>query len=133
MDIEINDKQVLAMLAEINDLRTLKPAIVESMIMIHDEISVYPPQINAGYDRTDLLGAGWTSAITTDTPDAIEGIVGNNVAYAGWVQSSEKINGVGPQAKIHQGNWATVQDVSESAAPDVVAIVSKLIREVTKD
>jgi hypothetical protein len=92
--------------------------MIKTMSLIHDDIAQYKPkakgafssmatqrqkraywarvrsgQINhsegTGYVRTGTLGRKWTTE-TRPTADGVRGIIGNNAAYAPFVQSAQR-------------------------------------------
>ena len=78
--------------------------------------------ITVPYRRTGKLGQGWTSRVTSDAV-GLEGTVGNALGhtYGRYVQDKAR------QAKIHQGRWSTVQDVTNRVLPTITAGFQKEI------
>ena len=69
-------------------------------------------EIQVPYRRRGTLGRKW--AVKVKMAPEVVGYLGNVRPYAGYVQDRKN------QAKIHQGNWPTVQDVIEDETDFVV-------------
>lgn len=88
-------------------------------------LAVYPPPTGGGYVRTYKLKRGWTA---TDRKFQVSGkIVSvkavNPVGYGHWVQGER-------QAKVHQGRWQTVQQVSDTNKDKAISVVVKRLQEI---
>jgi len=119
-------------------LSTLRPAMQRSVMRVHKDIAEYPEPPGAGsfkgfasdkqrrwffaalrrgdiavpYVRTGTLGRRWTTKVTMG-PDELLGTIGNDTAYAPFVQSG------GQQAQIHQGRWETIEKVLDDNKPAI--------------
>jgi len=104
----------------------LVPEMGRSLERVRAPLVKYPlPPPNSRYKRTGKLGQRWTSQVNTSST-SLEGIIGNNVVYARWVQDKEK------QAKIHQGRWPTIQDVLQDKMQAIIAGFEKEIARLLK-
>ena len=114
LDIESEPKEIdnLKQVAKI-----IRRPVTGAAISLKATMSTYPaPPPNSTYDRFGTLGRKWTFRIKILTK-RVTATVGNNTVYGPWVVSSEKINTVGPQAKIHKGRWTTIQDEIDKITP----------------
>jgi hypothetical protein len=125
--IEINDGAVTKLFNRLDHsavMRTLRPPMEASLIVLHSDLTDYPPPshgkvtfksarqrkyffwalkngvIQVPYVRTGKLGQSWTYKIET-TGAGLRGVIGTNMGYARWVQNEDS------QAAIHRGNWLT--------------------------
>ena len=83
--------------------------------------ALHSGKITVPYQRTGKLQQSWTARVRADVT-GLEGTVGNIMHYGRWVQDRDK-----PQARIHVGRWATVQDVTERVLPTITAGFQKEI------
>lgn len=131
----------------------LEPTMRAGVHYVHAQVPPYPPQthkpypfvserqrryvkaaiargeITVPYRRTGQLGRSITTRVD-EIGGSVVGIIGTNVEYAPWVISSEPTpDGIGPQAKYHQGNWWTLQEVVEGAFPGVVRLFERRLTD----
>ena len=102
-------KELQEKLGKLAALQLLKPAMDDATLGLVRDLKQYPTQSSTtGYRRTNLLKRGWT-AQTTIGKRHIEGIVGNNVKYAPYVQDTKE------QSAIHRRNWKqhTIQYIAK--------------------
>ena len=101
-------------LGKINSLEAMKPAMERACQKVQTDLKVYPEKNpTSKYRRTMTLGRGWKTEIIMGENE-MTGIVGNNTAYAGWVQGPTfpaKTSHGQYQAKVHQGRWQTAPGV----------------------
>ena len=84
----------------------LRAPMISSLALLHSQLATYPaPPSGSSYRRTGTLGRSWVTPPPTETPDGLQGEIGNNVTYAPYVQSQER------QARVHQGRWPTDEQV----------------------
>jgi hypothetical protein len=77
-------------------------------------------EITVPYRRTGTLGRRWM--IDVRLAEDVLGLMGNATPYAPYVQDLEN------QARIHQGNWQTVQQVVEEEQEAVVDYYAEEIK-----
>ena len=133
--------QLLRKLDAITADRTLRTAMVASLVLLQSDLQQYPKppapgsfpgfvsvkqrrwffaalrkgEITVPYRRTGLLGRAWTRRITGRGLGMV-GFVGNVTGrtYGRYVQDSKR------QARIHQRRWSTVQSVARRRRAAVV-------------
>jgi hypothetical protein len=137
---------------------TIHQATLKSVLYVHSQIPAYPPPplpgsfefvsdkqrryvmwaIKAGtiqvpYRRRHSGGIGGsiTTKVSTLGRDMV-GTIGTNMVYAPWVISDRAIGDRGPQARIHQGRWWTLQGVFKAAQNSIVEIYRQAIRSMIR-
>jgi hypothetical protein len=101
----------------------ISAAVKAVALEIKGVISKYPPaREESTYRRTMGLFKSWS--IRQPSPDSA--VIGNNRSYGPFVQARET------QARIHQGIWRTVEDVSEEYEPIVKERISEAINQVVE-
>lgn len=96
---------------------------------VHGTIPSYPaPPATSTYRRTGTLGRANTTEVR-EIGNEIVGVIGNNTVYAPWVISKEEAAGAGPQAKVHQGRWYTLQQVVADAKAAVIGLYEQMVRD----
>lgn len=121
MDINLEIKG-LDSLARILNAQRIHAAMVsgmrKAMLYTLGKLPPYPPSpAGSTYRRTGALGRRNTSAVR-DEGVVIEGIVGNNTEYAGYVIGRET------QAWMHVGRWWTLESSVEAQAPTITEIIT---------
>lgn len=75
-----------------------------------------------GRKTSETLGRKWTSE---ERNGGLTQVIGNNVSYGPWVQSSEQVGGKGPQARFHQAHgWKTDEQVIDEEGDRVLEFVA---------
>lgn len=126
ISITVTDDNATRTLAQIGNTSGWRKPMTQSLALLQDDIAEYPPKLpHSRYDRTMDLGRAWTSAqyeIDTGSGGAT-GVIGNAVrsrrtgrAYGPYVQSAEQ------QASVHQGRWATDEQVATRNTPAIERI-----------
>jgi len=142
--------ELVATIGKIAALEGMKPAMQRAVDLVLDGIAKYPEppgpgsfkgfvsdkqrrwffaalrkgEVQVPYRRTGLLGKSWTTEVNI-SENELTGIVGNNTAYAGWVQGPTfpaKTSHGQYQAKVHQGRWQTADDVLTENADKIMSI-----------
>lgn len=73
------------------------------------------------YKRTGTLKKGWTSRVRQISSSTVQGVVGNRVIYAPWVQSQQF------QAGIHRGVWQTDASVMAARRAAIVTMFRRAL------
>ena len=98
------------------DPKDMEKAIKSSLGDVGSEVQFeaqrYPAAPKPTYQWTYTLKRGWTSKV-----QGWQAIIGNNVAYAPYVQDADR------QAWFHRGRWATTADIARKKAKDVERII----------
>jgi hypothetical protein len=110
----------------------IEQATNKAVLYVHSTVPKYPAQPEGTrYRRTGTLGREITTEVRSVGSDVV-GVIGSPTVYAPWVISAEEIGGIGPQAKVHQGRWWTLQGVVERAKEAVVKIYLTSLQELLK-
>lgn len=110
----------------------LKSGMHEAVLYVHSQVPPYPaPPIGSTYIRTGQLGRSITERVE-ELSQGVAGYIGTNTIYAPWVISSEAVGGRGPQARVHQGRWWTLQGVVERSAANVQKIFERVVDDILK-
>lgn len=101
---------------------------------VHSQVPPYPaPPVGSKYIRKMAAGIGGSINTKVKTMDGeIAGVIGSHMSYSPWVISSEEVDGIGPQARIHKGRWWTLQKVVEKARKTVVDFYDKMVKRLIK-
>ena len=126
MSVSIDIKgvdELIRKLGTIGAMKTLRPAMKDSVNLLHQSTGRYPPpRAGSSYVRTDVLKNSYTTKIET-TPRSMIGKVGTNLGYAPFVQSHQF------QAWMHKGRWPTDLDIMEKNRPAIVAKFEQAINK----
>ncbi len=77
--------------------------------------------IQVPYRRTDRLGQGWTTKVTS-APSELRGIVGNDIQYGPYVMDDKD------QAAYHGGTWPVMGKIARAMEPTVVDLLEGATR-----
>ena len=114
---------------------------------VRSQIPKYPPPPpNSTYKRTGRLGrwavrprkqvssgGGFSFSAATGQVRVYVSAITARVPYAAWVVSKRRVDGVGPQAKVHKrNNWWTIQDVARDASKGVRKIYEDGIKRLLR-
>lgn len=90
---------------------------------VRGQIPPYPPPpANSKYRRTGTLGREIYDQVRP-VGSGFVGVIGSPTVYGPWVISDEKLSdGRGPQAKVHQGRWWTLQEILRKSIDGVKQI-----------
>lgn len=100
----------------------LRGATQKAILYVHSTVPPYPAQPpNSDYIRTGTLGREVHTRVE-ELGSNVVGIIGTPTVYSPWVISDEQQKGRGPQARVHQGRWWTLQEVVRKARDVVVNI-----------
>jgi len=103
--------QLYEILGLLKGLEYLTPPMRQTMYLLQERISKYPP-VKPTSRRDGTLGREWTTEVKL-LLDNLEGKVGTNIDYAPWVQSKKF------QAWMHKGWWQTDEDVMRASVADI--------------
>lgn len=130
MDIRITISgvdQVIARLNRINDARWAGPPAEASLRILEEKLAKYPPvRPNSKYERTNVLGDGWTVDPGETSRERVSRKLANGVEYSPWVQSKLL------QARVHRGRWKTEVQAVEENKDQIVAIFRAAIERVAR-
>lgn len=121
------------LLAKFSKLENLRPELRKTTDkatkFVWGEIPPYPPTpASSTYRRTGSLGRAMYSEVKEIGND-VAGVIGNNMTYAPWIVSATELgDGRGPQAKIHEPRWYTLQGVVQRAKNGVIQIYHNWIK-----
>lgn len=112
---------------ELTGIGFLRNPMKESMFILQDYISNYPPKQRSTnfYKRTGTLGRSWTT-IVNDISFGLEGKVGTKLGYAPFVQSSIF------QARWNKNWWQTDQSAIEKKQELIISIFTNAIKDAVK-
>lgn len=99
---------------------------------VHSTVPPYPPKPEGSkYRRTEMLGRSTTTEVRPLSGRQFVGLIGNNMKYAPWVISTEKVGSVGPQTRSHKEHgWWTLQGVVEKATEEVYRIFHSAVIDI---
>ena len=129
MSIKIDDRQLKAVTDKLGSIEDFQkwatPAMNQSLALLQDDIADYPPKpSHSTYRRTGTLGRRWTTAIQK-LGSGIRGRLGNNTAYAPWVQSATQ------QVSFHKRTgWKTDEQVTDNNRDRIERIFQRAINRV---
>ena len=111
----------------------IEKATWEAVNYVHGRVPPYPaPPADSTYRRTGTLGRRITTDVKT-IGTQIVGMIGNDVVYAPYVISDEKLaDGRGPQAWMHEGRWWTLQNVVRKAQQGITDIYRAMVKRLIK-
>jgi hypothetical protein len=112
--------------------QALREGLHAGVIYLHgslpDESSI-PKPAGSKYQRTGLMMRSITEEVRSLGEDQVGVLgVGKVAPYGPWVISSEVArSGSGPQARIHQGRWFTLQGKLKEEAHNVFLVIQAVI------
>lgn len=110
---------------EINEI--LRPPMQRSVLMLQADLAKYPTQrTGSTYVRTGRLGRSWTTSVSNQSGKLV-GRVGNNVAYAPFVQSAKF------QRPYNQRRWQTDEQVVEKNRSKIIKQFEDVISRALED
>lgn len=127
--VSLNVDQVVRALDQLgaNILQIAEGPISRGAFRVEAGMKKYPPaRPESTYRRTGTLGRRWTTR-QISAPDMVGREIGNNTAYAPFVQAAEL------QAYMHRGYWQTDEDVMRQEAPDIVRDVETTLARALAD
>jgi hypothetical protein len=97
---------------------------------VHSKVPPYPtPPDGSTYRRTGTLGREIGTEVRSVGSEVV-GIIGAATVYAPWVISDQRTeDGRGPQARVHEGRWWTLQETVRGNVQGVVDIYRQAIRK----
>jgi hypothetical protein len=109
---------------------TMRRAMSESMFYVHSKVPPYPaPPAGSTYRRTGTLGRSIGVEVRSLGSEVV-GVIGTPIVYAPYVISSAMTqDGRGPQARVHEGRWWTLQKVVFNAIDEVRRIHRWALRQ----
>lgn len=123
MNIQVKTKGVKQLEAKLTVLQAklstdqpgsaLRQAMQRSVYRLQIGMATYPTRTSKWYRRTGTLGRRWTTKIDTGGGRMV-GRVGNNTAYAPFVQSDQY------QRSFLRGWWQTDRQVMQREAPAIL-------------
>lgn len=141
IDIQIDDREVVAMLGLLAANNWLRPPMVRGLARLQNDMATYPPTrpgqryirgrgpTNSRGQVTRMtsqnLGKRWTSEID-ETGSGINGRIGNNTSYGPYVQDEEN------QAWMHRGRWPTDEEVARQNESAIRADFEQAIEGITR-
>lgn len=105
----------------------------QALDLLKKNVPPYPPELpQQKYKRTGILGNSFETQMQPIKPGVKmffrNTAIQRGKRYSPWVISSEKFGDAGPQAKIHQGRWYTMQKYTQSKVTDIVRIFSEWVK-----
>ena len=111
----------------------LRQGVNRAVLYVHGQIPDYPPQPpTSTYVRSGNLGRENTTDVRP-IGGGYSGFIGNNIKYAPWVISDEKLSdGRGPQAAVHRGRWYTLQGVVLKNQEQIYNILNDAVQNILR-
>ncbi len=123
MDIEIKGlPELYKKLGRLATLDYLIPPMQAGIFRLESRMKDYPAAIpSSKYRRTGTLGRRWVSEPVRHTAQGLEQKIGNNTAYAPWVQSSMF------QAAVHRNRWVTDLQVMDEEKEFIIRLFENAV------
>lgn len=98
----------------------------KSLLTIHKEASIYPPQRpGSSYRRTNTLGRRWEIQPFGGQVNEFGGRVVNDTEYGPYVMGPDD------QADVHKGTWRTTDKIMEDVKNKIVGFYKEAIKKLT--
>lgn len=129
-------QQLLKRIEKLSDgtsTASIREVMQEVVDYAFSKLPPYPPPLQGQrYVRTMNLQDSLFKAVRGLTKE-VEGVIGSDLVkapYSPYVISNEVIDGAGPQAKIHQGRWYTLQGHISNVREGVINILRKYLDKI---
>jgi hypothetical protein len=129
IEIVVNDEQVRALVsrANVGIQRALIAGVEDAQGYVWRQVTTYPPKpADSKYIRTNVLRGSWAIEPPVNRGTEVRGRVVSSgdkmtsrrsgIPYNRYVQDRQY------QAQVHQGRWATVQDIAERSVDQITAM-----------